>query len=234
MLQEGLVLPRLVSQNYIRPVLVRMHTAPGELDRIGTSVRDLLVGHRAALNVFVPEDRTAPGGPNDIRRLPPKLGTSAARTRPPYRLSQKPSGRSRSEVSGLAREVRHTPVAQILIERCGIAEHVYHVHDSANVPRTDVVIERCSLGEHAAHVHDLADVPRTDGLIERGGLVEHVAHVRDLSDVPRTDVLIERGGRVKHVGHVHDLADVPRTDVLIERCGLPEHGVHGCDLADVP
>ena len=73
-LDEGLVLPRFVSQNHIRPVLIRMHPTPGDHDRIGTPVGDLFARHRAALDVFLSEHCSASGGPNDIRRLPSQCG----------------------------------------------------------------------------------------------------------------------------------------------------------------
>ena len=64
-------------------------------------------------------------------------------TRPPYRASQNPSGRPRIEIIHvLASDERHTPAAQILIERRGLPEHGCHVRDAADVPRTDVLIER--------------------------------------------------------------------------------------------
>ena len=69
-------------------------------------------------------------------------------TRPPYRLSQNPRTRSGIETSGLTSDERHTPAAQILIERRGAVEHAVHVRDAADVPRTDVLIERLGCEEH--------------------------------------------------------------------------------------
>ncbi len=77
-------------------------------------------------------------------------------TRPPYRTIQNPSGRPRIEVSGHASEVRNTPAAQILIERRGSVEHVFHPRGAADVPRTDVLIER-----RGAHEENPAIRPRS-------------------------------------------------------------------------
>ena len=84
------------------------------------------------------------------------------RTRSPYRASQNPRTRSRIKPIGRASDERHTPAAQILIERCGVGEHVAHVvldRDAADVPRTDVLIEHRGSVEHAGHGRDAADVP---------------------------------------------------------------------------
>jgi len=77
-------------------------------------------------------------------------------TRPPYRPSQNPRGRSTIETTGLARDERDTPAAHILIERRGVSEHSAHVRDAADVPRTDVLIEHGGFVEHGAHVRDAA------------------------------------------------------------------------------
>ena len=80
-------------------------------------------------------------------------------TRPPYRARQNPGGCPIIEISGTASDERHTPAAQILIERRGSVEHAAHVRDAADVPRTDVLIERVGKAEHGAHVRDVADIP---------------------------------------------------------------------------
>ena len=73
------------------------------------------------------------------------------RTRPPYRASQNPRARQTIKITGRASDVRHTPAAQIPIERSGAVEHAAHVSDTADVPRADVCVERGGAGEHDAH-----------------------------------------------------------------------------------
>ena len=86
-------------------------------------------------------------------------------TRPPYRASQNPRGRSGIEISGLSSDVRDTPAAQILIERVGAGEHAVHVRDTADGPRTDVLIERRSVFEHGGHVRDTAGACGRQGCV---------------------------------------------------------------------
>ena len=81
------------------------------------------------------------------------------RTRPPYRARQNPRGRADIKLFGLGGDVRHAPVAQILIERFGVVEHPAHIRDAADVPRTDVLIEHLGSVEHIVHVGDAAHVP---------------------------------------------------------------------------
>ena len=67
-----------------------------------------------------------PNHPQSLR-LPTLLCVSSEEpplgTRPPYRASQTPGGCPIIEITGTASDVRHTPAAQILIERVGVAEH---------------------------------------------------------------------------------------------------------------
>ena len=111
----------------------------------------------------VPVQATGDRVTASVYPYPTRIGL---RTRPPYRASQNPRGRSGIEVTGLSSDVRDAPAAQILIERGGVVEQLAHVRDAAGDPRTDVLIERVGVSEHVAHVRDTADVPRADVLIE--------------------------------------------------------------------
>jgi hypothetical protein len=74
------------------------------------------------------------------------------------------AGRSRTQevvpllksVGVLVMRERHTPAAQILIERRSVSEHGVHVRDAADVPKTDVLIEH-----RGAHEEDPAIRPRS-------------------------------------------------------------------------
>ena len=129
---------------YRRPGMLTAHQSRGDSIRRGT-VTDLASGIATpAIGFATCRDATGmlTAGTN---RFP------GSRTRPPYRASQSPRGRSGIEITGLASDIRHTPAAQILIERGGVAEHVAHVRDIADVPRPDVLIERRGPAEHSLH-----------------------------------------------------------------------------------
>ena len=80
-------------------------------------------------------------------------------TRTPCWAIQNPRARRSIETRGLASDERHTPAAQILIERVGVAEHAEHVRDAADVPRTDVLIDCRGASEHFGLFRVAADVP---------------------------------------------------------------------------
>ena len=63
-----------------------------------------------------------------------RMNQNCLGARPPYWTSQNPRSRSGIEISGLANDEKHTPAAQILIERRGVVEHEAHVCDAADAP----------------------------------------------------------------------------------------------------
>jgi hypothetical protein len=92
----------------------------------------------------------------------------ARRTGTPAGPWQRPSFSACIEQGRRGCDLRHAPVAQILIELEGTRKHFAHVGDVAGVPLVDLLIEDQGVVEHVAHGGYVARIPSAQRLIERG------------------------------------------------------------------